>query len=50
MAMSPREKDQLKCAGFYLGLCTFIVLIVVWNVLEGPDKNVFVKMVTPGAE
>jgi hypothetical protein len=49
MALSPRQSDQLKCAGFYLGLLVFMVLIVVWNILEGPEKNVFVKMSNPGA-
>ena len=49
MALTPRQNDQLKCAGFYLGLLLFIILIVVWNVLEGPEKNVFVKMSNPGA-
>ena len=49
MALSPRQSDQLKCAGFYLGLLVFMVLIVVWNILGGPEKNVFVKMSNPGA-
>ena len=49
MALTPRQKDQLKCAGFYLGLLAFMAIIVVWNILEGPEKNVFVKMGNPGA-
>ena len=48
MPLTTRQNEQLKCAGFYLGLLVFILIIVVWNILEGPEKNVFVKMANPG--
>ena len=48
MPLTTRQKEQLKCTGFYLGLLSFIIIIVVWNILEGPEKNVFVKMANPG--
>jgi len=43
--LTVQQRDRLKCASFYFGLCIFMILIVVWNVNAG-EGNVFAKMFT----
>jgi len=41
--LTVQQRDRLKCASFYFGLCIFMILIVIWNVNAG-EGNVFAKM------